>query len=192
MRRKTILAAALLVVAVLASHPVVAEFYTVNLTNGNSFDTRYEPRTAEWDASKVLFLTDVGNWIAVDRADVAEVVSEVNTRGFGLVIDSDTIAIGWSPNDAPELDDADAADPTTRLLNFLEARDSERPNYNVDQFVDPSQAGSGGLPAWDLAVPGRGSGRRDIDLIAPGLPAPPRFPTAEGGTGSVEPNAGPN
>lgn len=190
MRPKTMLAAVLLFAVFLMAQPLTAELFTVKLANGSSFETRYEPAAAEWDESKVVFLSDVGNWIAVDRSEVLEVISEVNSRGFGLVIDSSTIAIGWAPNDAPEAEEETAADPAARLLDYLEARDAQRPNYNVDQFVEPSQAGSGGLPAWDLAVPGRGV--RDVDLLAPGIPGPTRFPAAEGGTEVLEPDSVPD
>ena len=152
--------AALLLVA----FPALSETYTVELSNGTSFESRYRPIQAAWDESKVMLLTDVGNWIAVERADIVAVEVGTESKGFGKVIDIHTIALGWAPNDAPT-GDADAAlDPTTRLLNFLQDQSANRPDYNVQQFVDPSDAGRnhGGLPVGgytglgDTAFPTRG------------------------------------
>jgi hypothetical protein len=149
---------------VLVALPALSETYTVELSNGTSFESRYRPIEAAWDESKVMLLTDVGNWIAVERSDIVSVEVGTEKDGFGKVIDIHTIALGWAPNDAPTGDPDAALDPTTRLLDFLQGEAANRPDYNVNQFVDPSEAGRnhGGLPVGgytglgDTAFPTRG------------------------------------
>ena len=58
------------ILAVLTSFaltPATAEVFRVQLKNGNQFTTRYQPKVAEWDESKVVLLTDVGNRITLSR-----------------------------------------------------------------------------------------------------------------------------
>ena len=94
------LAAACLVIALVAV-PAAAEVYIVTLTNGNTFLSKYKPREATYDTSKLLIMTEVGNIIAIDKEFIAEVASDTENRGLGLVIDTSTIMIGYSLNDAP-------------------------------------------------------------------------------------------
>lgn len=144
--------------------PALAETYTVQLSNGTHFETRYQPKVASWDESMVLVLTDVGNWIAIDQADIVSVDVATEQDGFGKVIDTLTVSLGWAPNDAPAEDPEAALDPMSRLLNFLQAEEANRPDYSVQQFVEPGQAGgsTGGLPVGgyrglgDSAFPTRG------------------------------------
>jgi len=166
--------------AVLLAVPATAEIYIVTLTNGAEFHTQYRPKEAGWDTTKIMLLTDVGNWIAIELADVASVTSELENEGFGKVIDTSTIAIGWSPNDAPDLAAQEAADPMTRLLNFLSAEQGEAPDYSVQQFVDPSEAGAGGLPVSGLTSPGTGVS----NFFGVGDTS---FPVRSGGNTVVEP-----
>ena len=44
-----------------AAATVHAEYFTVTLTNGTSFQTRYRPAPAEWDDNVVMINTDRGN-----------------------------------------------------------------------------------------------------------------------------------
>jgi hypothetical protein len=136
-----------LAVALVAA-PAMAEIYTVKLSNGTEFDTQRRPKEASFDDTKVLILTDVGNWIAVNRADIISVTAETERAGFGKVIDTHTVALGWAPNDAPVEDPDASLDPMTQLIDYLS--NQEQPNYDVNQFVDPSQAGQGGLPVWGV------------------------------------------
>lgn len=144
-----------LAVVVLAA-PAAAEIYTISLTNGTQFQSRYRPAQSSWDSNSVLVLTDVGNWIALSKADIESVQSETERQGFGKVIDTHTIAIGWAPNDAPEVDAEASLDPMTRLLNFLSAEQSNQRDYSVPQFVNPGDAGQGGLPVSGLSPPDGG------------------------------------
>jgi hypothetical protein len=161
---KTRITVALSLTLALAALPAAAELYTITLANGTEFESRQQPIEVDWDDSLVLVLTDVGNWIAIEKADVVGVEVDTETKGFGKVIDVHTIALGWAPNDQPADDPEAALDPTTRLLNYLQAQDQDRPDYSVDQFVDPSEAGLGGLPVGgytglgDTAFPVRSGG----------------------------------
>ncbi len=163
--RCTIVASALLLMA----FPALAELYTVELANGTSFESRYRPKEVAWDETKILLLTDVGNWIALERSDIVRVTTDTEEQGFGKVIDVHTIALGWAPNDAPVENPEDALDPTSRLLNYLQAQQDNQPDYTVDQFVEPGEAGgsSGGLPVGgyrgvgDTAFPVGGTSEPD-------------------------------
>ena len=42
-----------------------ATVYTVTMKNGTTFDTRYQPEEASWDANKVVLMTEFGNRIAL-------------------------------------------------------------------------------------------------------------------------------
>jgi hypothetical protein len=161
---KTRIAIVLSLATALMALPAAAEVYTVKLANGTEFESRQEPVEVDWDENVVMVLTDVGNWIAVDKSQIADVEIETENQGFGKVIDTHTIALGWAPNDQPAEDPEAALDPTTRLLNFLQAQQENQPDYSVEQFVDPSEAGQGGLPVGgytglgDTAFPVRSGG----------------------------------
>ncbi len=132
----------LLLSATLAGAPAAAEIFTVELDNGATFDTRYLP-VEDGASGQVMLLTEFGNWISLPRAAVVSVVSETETRGWGTVLDTSTIALGWSPNDLPVEEGAAPADPTQRLLDYFSQRD-QIPDYSVEQFVEPEA--SGGIP----------------------------------------------
>lgn len=97
LRTGSAVAAALLFVA-----PASAAIFVIHLHNGTSFETRFEPRDTEYDASKIMFVDEVGNLLALSKADVARIESDVESSGYGHIIDDTTIALGWAPNDAPE------------------------------------------------------------------------------------------
>jgi len=94
------LAAASMFIALIAV-PAAADVFVVTLNNGNTFISKYKPREATYDTSKLLIMTDVGNIIALSKSDVAEVTNDTESRGFGVVIDTSTIMIGYTANDAP-------------------------------------------------------------------------------------------
>jgi len=137
--------------AALAAVPASAELYTVNLANGTSFDTVYQPQEAPWDANKVLLRTDVGNWISIAKSDITGVVSATEAGGFGTVLDNATIELGMLANDAktPEqLAEEMKANPLAAMqAQYQRQYDQmqQQQNYTIQQFVDPSQ--TQGLPA---------------------------------------------
>lgn len=147
MMRRTKLAT-LALALLLAAAPAVAEtLFHVELANGEEFKTFYSPQEASWDSDTILFLNDVGNWMAVPRDQVVEVRSDTEVKGFGKVIDSTTIEIGYLLNDEPtpeELEEqgGSAATAQDALLPFL--RSEPQPDYTVQQFVNPEDAS--GIP----------------------------------------------
>lgn len=137
----------ILALAVIFSAPLAAELFTVTLDNGTTFETRYAPLEDPTDSSKVQFLTDTGNWVTMSAAIVESVTADTETQGFGRVIAANTIEIGMSFNDlaVPE-EGGGPADSAQALLNYFQGQDSQRQDYTVQQFVEPEEAGQGGLP----------------------------------------------
>jgi len=169
--------AAAVALCALAS-PLAAEIYHVELTGGNVFDTRYKPEEASWDPTIVLLLTDTGNWIAVPKAEIAGITTETENKGFGKVIDTTTVLLGWAANDAPLPEDEAQFSAVERLQQMFTQQQQQRQDFTVEQFVEPGQAGRGGLPAW-------GATPRDftyfgdlgnLGTVAPGASAPTYVP----------------
>jgi hypothetical protein len=162
---------ALAAVLALAALPAAAEIYVVTMANGNTFQSRYQPQEAPWDAGKVLLQTEFGNWISLGRADIASVTTETENKGFGFVIDNTTIALGWAPNDraTPE-QEAEAA--RAAAAAGLQPMGLQESPYTVQQFVEPSQAQ--GIPgAW---IGTYGGGNPATIPGAPGVVVPPAAP----------------
>jgi hypothetical protein len=138
-------ARAVAVLAVLAGAlvavPAVAEVYHVTLLNGTTIDTRYPPQDSPWDSNRYVLMTDVGNWISLAKADISEIVTDTQNKGFGFVINTTTIALGWAPNDALTPEQQAEADAQAARL----AADAPPTPYSVDQFVEPSA--TQGIPA---------------------------------------------
>lgn len=139
--------AILAVLMLLAVTPAMAEAFRVQLKNGNEFTTRYQPKVAEWDENKVVFLTDVANRITINLDDIADITHDSQMRGFGTVIDTTTIVLGWAPNDAPTETDPSAEAQFQQYLDSLMG--NRRPN-TVQQFVNTEDAGQGGLSNWEF------------------------------------------
>lgn len=127
--------------------PAAAEYHTIKLKNGNEFDTLYRPRLASEAGDKVLVATETGNWISLPVDAIESVVSHIEARGFGKVINTTTILIGMAPNDAEVPgEEGEPVDPATRLLNYLESqqRAQRAAPFTVQQFAEPNSAG--GIP----------------------------------------------
>jgi hypothetical protein len=128
----------------IAAVPVLAESYTLVLKNGNTFQTRYQPEDASWDPEKLTFLDEVGNLIALPKGDVDRITTETENRGFGHVLNSTTVAIGWAPNDAVDPDSEEGKAVIAAEDAFAAAAEGAPPIYTQEQFVEPSAAT--GLP----------------------------------------------
>lgn len=167
---KTHRALVICLVLAVAALPAAAEVFTVTMSNDTEFITRYQPRQDPRDESQVMLLTQFGNWIALSKDDILEIASETESRGFGTVLDTNTVVIGWAPNDRPVAGE-EAVDSTTQLLNFLREQASQpEQDFSVDQFVNTENAGTGGLPAAGVTSSGSSS-----------------FPVGFGGTAAAEP-----
>lgn len=129
-----LLALTLLLVAASAAH---AESYVVTLTNGTVFETRYEPKPAEWDENVLLLNTDRGNWIGLLKEEIADIASVVETTGFGYQLNTTTLFVGWSPNDI------DAVDENGEPINLEEIYPEAEASFSLEQFVDIPTAGAG-------------------------------------------------
>ena len=140
---------AFVLAGLVAVAPLSAAIYTVNLKNGTSFETRYEPRDAPWDSGKIVLLNEWGNLISIAKDEVDEVNSDFESKGYGSMLDDTTMALGWAPNDA--------VDPTTpegqeALAAASAAEQAEgEPNVTIDQFVQPED--TQGLPAQWIGYP---------------------------------------
>jgi hypothetical protein len=101
MVRPMIRALAWATAVLVAAAPLSAAIYVVHMKNGTTFETRYEPVDAPWDDGKIVFLDEWGTLIALNKAEIEDVESEVEASGFGHQLDNTTVAFGWAPNDAP-------------------------------------------------------------------------------------------
>ena len=141
--------------------PAAAESFEVTLVDGTKFETRYQPQEASWDPSMVLLLTEVGNWIGLPKASIASVDADVDAGGFGTRLNSTTIALGPSPNDAAIPGEegtggaaAAAQNQQNALLEaYLQQRQAEQ-SYTVEQFVEPNQ--TMGIPSRFVGSPSGG------------------------------------
>lgn len=180
MRRMSFMHCSILALAVaLSVAPLAATpIYTVTLNNGAEWVSLYRPVISDEDENIVLLLTDFGNWIQLDRADIANFDIEI-PGGAGAELRQDgAIVLGSVANDEALTDaQGQSLDPATQLLQYMMQRDADQPDYSVDQFVEPGEAGTGGLPVSGLgAAPGQyyGSGTTS-------------FPVQSGGAEAAEP-----
>ena len=134
-RQLGFVAAALLAATAL---PAAAEVYTIRLANGTSFESRYQPKQAAWDASLVTFLDETGTEIALPQALIAEVTAQSETKGFGRVLDSTTLDLGFMPND---LDQSQQVMQQQALLN--PGGQLIGTPTSVNDFVEPNSLGNG-------------------------------------------------
>jgi hypothetical protein len=90
--------------------------------------------------------------MAVDKADVKEVVSALEMQGRGTLIDYQTILIGLAPNDNLTPEELEA-------LGDEAVQQPRRSPYSIEQFAEPDQ--TGGIPVWFTGVttPPMGGGR---------------------------------
>lgn len=170
--------ASLVAVAAIALLPIAAgaETYTLTLQNGNTFESRHAPQEASWDSAKVLVLTDGGNWVALDRADIRDVSTSTELKGFGTVIDTTTILLGVAPNDGRRPRNEALADTQQRA--------------DVNDFAEPDS--TGGIPASILGLGtgsgyGTGTGAASPAPAPPPTPAPAPAPTPDTGDTGAEP-----
>ena len=148
----------MLTVAVLAvSVPASAAIYTVYLTSGRSIETRYQPMQSPSDEGKMMLLTAFGNWISMPKSAVTKIEIDLESRGFGSVLDTLTVHLGMSLNDAAEAGEGGTQDPTAAYMQYLQQRDAAAANYTVQQFVEPNEAGGIPLSFTQTTTPPLGS-----------------------------------
>jgi hypothetical protein len=172
LRKSSLAALALLFVATTAQ----AVSYTVTLSNGTSFETRYKPMTAEWDANFAMLRTDQGNWIALKKSEIVDVASSAEVSGFGYQIDETTVFLGWSATEGfvgedGSGDGAGGAAPGTAPAPAGSASSQAAPSgggsgFTMQQFVSVPSTGviPGGIPLGG----GSSAGGTEAGLPAPG------------------------
>lgn len=133
-QRRRLIVLSLLLVAV--ASVAQAEFFTVTLTNGTTFETRYRPVPAEWDENVVLISTNRGNQIGLLTEEIADVTSHAEVTGFGYQLNTTTLFVGWSPNDIDDV--GEDGEP----INLEEMFPEAAPSFTLDQFVDVPVAGA--------------------------------------------------
>lgn len=144
----------MILLALLATGPAVADVFTVTLTSGNTFITRYQPHQSDTREDHVQLLTEFGNWISLPKEAIVSVTSDTESKGFGTVLDSQTIALGWVPPSSRKSDgDGAPLDPTAQLLQFMQQQSAPAPApvYSNPLTVEPSQ--SSGIPIGLISRP---------------------------------------
>lgn len=137
-RRTLFLIALSLTIATTAS----AGTFTVILKNGTSFLTRYRPAPADWDETVILFNTDQGNQIALKRVEIADITSSVEETGFGYQVDTTTLYVGFTPNEAFDTEDGEGGGEGEGGEGIV-APAASSGGFSLEQFVDVPGAGSG-------------------------------------------------
>lgn len=132
----------LLVLGFTVATTASAGTFTVILNNGTSFLTRYRPAPADWDENVILFSTDQGNQVALMRQDIADITSSVEETGFGYQVDTTTLFVGWSPNEAFDIEDGEGGDGGAAEALAAPAASSGG-GFSLEQFVDVPGSGSG-------------------------------------------------
>ncbi len=150
MRRAVLSVAVLSILTAGIASRAEAAVYTVTLSNGTTFETRYQPEKASWDADKIVLLTDQGNRISLASADVSSVTVDTETRGFGSQLNATTMALGWAPNDSLDPDSGEGQAALAAQAAADSAASGMPQIYNQQQFVEP--AGLTGLPVWMTGV----------------------------------------
>ena len=116
-----------------------ARIFTITLTNGTTFESRYRPQEVDWDDQVVVLVTDRGNEIALRKDEIADVTSLAEARGFGYQVDTTTIYLGFSPNDLVSEDDEG-----NQVTDYeLPDAPSSGPSYSLGLFANTSDGASG-------------------------------------------------
>ena len=150
--RVTALSVVLVAVALAAFLAPAAEatVYTVTMKNGTTFDTRYQPEEASWDASLVVLMTEFGNRVALPAVDIDSVAVDSESRGFGHQLNASTMALGWAPNDGLDMHSEEGKAFMAAEAAAAAAAGQAPPVYNQQQFVEPGQ--TSGLPVWMTGI----------------------------------------
>lgn len=138
--------AALALLVTLIALPASAAVFTVTLTNGSEIDTRYRPVESPADSNKIQLITEHGNWITLPKSLVESIESDFEARGFGTVLDTNTVVLGYSINDLP-VDAEGEPGAADALLQYL--RGPQADPFTATQFGQTIEVGgtpTGGVP----------------------------------------------
>ena len=156
--------------SLLGALPAAAEVYTIRLTNGGTFESRYQPKQAAWDATLVTFVDETGTEIALPQSVIADVAAQSEQKGYGRVLNTTTVDLGFMPNDL---------DQSQQVMAQVAAMNPQGgavigPNAGAQQFVEPDAIG-GGIPM------GFNSTTSNVTVPVGGVPGG-FTPAAPGGT----------
>ncbi|HEV8239049.1 MAG TPA: hypothetical protein VGS57_06765 [Thermoanaerobaculia bacterium] len=141
-RRLSLLFVILVITAsLLAALPAAAEVYTIRLSNGSTFESRYQPKQAAWDASLVTFVDETGTEIALPQSLVTEVVPQSEQKGYGRVLNTTTVDLGFMPNDLDRSQQVMAQQAALNPQGQLVVNPAG--GAALQQFVEPNAIGNG-------------------------------------------------
>ena len=120
------------------------------MKNGTTFDTRYQPEEASWDANMVVLMTEFGNRVAIAAEEIDSVTVDSESRGFGHQLNASTMALGWAPNDALDPDSDEGRAAMAAQAEAAASASQAPPVYNQQQFVQPGE--TTGLPVWMTGI----------------------------------------
>ncbi len=171
-RPKLVTVSLALSLLVLVASSASATAYIVVLKNGNTMISKYKPIDAPYNSSKSLIMTEAGNVISLSKDDIEEVIADVENRGFGVIIDTTTILVGYSANDAPNQED---------LLNVFDPNSVQQQLqlYQLQQLTTGGGGGGGGLggaPAFNSPLIGEPNSGGGLPVNLIGSPAIPTSP----------------
>ena len=106
--------------------------WEVKLHSGRVLQTRYEPVAASFDDTALMFLSGTGNWVAIPKSEIEEVVSLTKALKHGTVLDAFTIFIGQGPNDAP------TPEEEAELIAAAAQQPPQIPNFTSPLFAEPN------------------------------------------------------
>lgn len=150
------LSSLLVVGSLLCALPAAAEVYTIRLSNGTTFESRYQPKQAAWDANLVTFVDETGTEIALPQAVIADVVAQSEQKGYGRVLNTSTVDLGFMPND---LDQSQQVMAQVAAMNPAGQFAASSTPVGGQQFVEPSAIGNGipvGFSTGGFNVPAGG------------------------------------
>lgn len=155
--RRSILALLAAVGLGLAAVPSTAiNSYIVNLKNGSTIISKYRPVESHFDESLMMLMTAAGNTIAIPKADIDTIVSDLENRGFGVVIDTTTVVVGRTANDASvESEEAILSDLSTysAINNILNITGGFNNTAGFSSDVQPASP-AGSIPLNFVSSPG--------------------------------------
>ena len=148
--KKTLRIVALGLALAMVAGSAGAALFTITLTNGTSFETRYRPVQAEWDDNQVMIMTDAGNWIALQKNEIADVESRAEISGYGFQLNTTTLFLGWSPNDVVDDEEGEGGEeggskpPSAdgeedRPIEYGDEEEST--GFTFEQFLDVPEEG---------------------------------------------------
>jgi hypothetical protein len=137
--------------SLLLALPAAAEVYTIRLSNGSVFESRYQPKQASWDPTQVTFIDETGLEISLPQSLISDVTAQSETKGYGRVLDTATVDLGFMPNDLDQSQQAMQA----QAMQMSPFQQQLVGGLQQSAFLEPGEPGqAGGIPLGFGAFPG--------------------------------------